>query len=97
MRAVHIRFGLPPVLPVTVTQLIKKADKIAAYHEATELAGFSAADARQYFGDPAALDIELPSVLKHIEPLGTAAAQAAYLKRFAALDSESAKAIDHAG
>jgi 5'-deoxynucleotidase YfbR-like HD superfamily hydrolase len=97
LRAVHIRFGLPPVLSFTATQLIKKADKIAAYHEATELAGFSAADARQYFGDPSGLDIELPSVLKHIEPLGTAAAQAAYLKRFAALDAESAKAIAHAG
>jgi len=96
LRAVHIRFGLPPVLPVTVTQLIKKSDKIAAYHEATELAGFSAADARQYFGDPATLDIELPSVLKHIEPLGTAAAQAAYLKRFAALDGKSAKVRVHA-
>jgi uncharacterized protein len=97
LRAVHIRFGLPPVLPATVTQLIKKADKIAAYHEATELAGFSAADARQYFGDPAALDIELPSVLKHVEPLGTAAAQAAYLARFALLDSGSVKVAAHAG
>jgi 5'-deoxynucleotidase YfbR-like HD superfamily hydrolase len=96
LHAVHIRFGLPPVLPFTAAQLIKKADKIAAYHEATELAGFSAADARQYFGDPSGLDIELPSVLKHIEPLGTVAAQAAYLKRFAALDGESAKAPAHA-
>jgi uncharacterized protein len=97
LRAVHIRFGLPPVLPATVTQLIKKADKIAAYHEATELAGFSAADARQYFGDPAALDIELPSVLKHIEPLSTAAAQAVYLERFALLDCGSVKVAAHAG
>jgi uncharacterized protein len=96
LRAVHIRFGLPPALPFRVNQLIKKADKIAAYHEATELAGFSATDARQYFGDPAALDIELPSVLKHVEPLGTAAAQAAYLERFAALDGKNAKVKAHA-
>jgi 5'-deoxynucleotidase YfbR-like HD superfamily hydrolase len=92
LRAVHIRFGLPPMLPANVVQLIKKADKIAAYHEATQLAGFSTADARQYFGDPAALDIPLPRLLLHLEPLGTAAAQAAYLKRFAALDGESAHA-----
>jgi 5'-deoxynucleotidase YfbR-like HD superfamily hydrolase len=97
LRAVHIRFGLPPVLPASVAQLIKKADKIAAYHEATQLAGFSAADARQYFGDPAALDIALPGVLNRIEPLGTAAAQAAYLERFAALDMAGARAIAHAG
>jgi len=92
LRAVHIRFGLPPALPASVTQLIKKADKIAAYHEATQLAGFSTADARQYFGDPAALDIALPRLLTRIEPLGTAAAQAAYLERFAALEGESAHA-----
>jgi uncharacterized protein len=97
LRAVHIRFGLPPALPASVTQLIKKADKIAAYHEATQLAGFSTADARQYFGDPAALDIDLPGLLKRIEPLATAAAQAAYLERFAALEGGSAKATAHAG
>ena len=51
-RAIHIRFGLPPELPSGVAQLIKKADKIAAYYEATQLAGFSLADARQFFGDP---------------------------------------------
>src|SRR5215470_11026771 len=45
LHAVHIRFGLPPTLSFNMTQLVKKADKIAAYHEATELAGFSAADA----------------------------------------------------
>ncbi len=39
-RAIHIRFGLPPVLPPGVAQTIKKADKIAAYYEATQLAGF---------------------------------------------------------
>ncbi len=95
-RAIHIRFGLPPGLPLTIVQLIKKADKIAAYHEATQLAGFSVADARQYFGDPSALDIVLPGILECIEPLGTAAAQAAYLDRFAALEGEGEGAVPHA-
>ncbi len=36
-RAIHVRFGLPPELPPGVAQLIKKADKIAAYYEATQL------------------------------------------------------------
>src|SRR5205807_1294503 len=31
-RAIHIRFGLPPVLPPGIVQLVKKADKAAAYH-----------------------------------------------------------------
>jgi 5'-deoxynucleotidase YfbR-like HD superfamily hydrolase len=87
LRAIHIRFGLPAALPQNVTQLIKKADKIAAYHEATQLAGFSVADAKQYFGDPAALDIALPPSLKTLKPLTTPEAQKAYLERFRELDA----------
>jgi len=94
-RAIHIRFGLPPILPMSVAQLIKKADKIAAYHEATQLAGFSAGDAKACFGDPAALDVKLPGILAHIEPLATAAAQAAYLDRFSALEGEGTGAAAH--
>ncbi len=96
-RAIHIRFGLPPTLPVSVAQLIKKADKFAAYYEATQLAGFSLADARQYFGDPAALEAALPGIRQQIEPQDTAAAQASYLERFAALEGECAGADEHAG
>ncbi|MGA7325717.1 MAG: HD family hydrolase [Rhodomicrobium sp.] len=88
--AVHIRFGLSPQLPAGTAQLIKKADKIAAYHEATQLAGFSVADARQYFGDPSSLDVRLPGVLNCLEPMATAAAQAAYLLRFKELEHEMA-------
>jgi 5'-deoxynucleotidase YfbR-like HD superfamily hydrolase len=39
--AIHIRFGLPATLPAATKALIKRADRIAAYFEATELAGFS--------------------------------------------------------
>ncbi len=91
-RAIHIRFGLPPVLPMSAAQLIKKADKISAFHEATQLAGFSVSDARQCFGDPAALDVKLPGIVAHIEPLDTAAAQAAFLERFTVLEREAAGA-----
>ena len=92
-RAIHIRFGLAPELPASVAQLIKKADKIAAYHEATQLAGFSVADARQYFGDPSQLDVKWPNAIETIEPQDTAAAQAAYLERFAGLEGEGAVAV----
>ncbi len=95
LRAIHIRFGLPPMLPIGITQLIKKADKIAAYYEATQLAGFSAADARQYFGDPSILDANLPGILECLEPLETRLAQAAYLERFDALESEGVRSIAH--
>ena len=91
-RAIHVRFGLPPELPPGVAQLIKKADKIAAYYEATQLAGFTLADAKQYFGHPGQLNVKMPESVERIEPLDTAAAQAAYLARFAALEGESAVA-----
>ena len=91
-RAIHIRFGLAPLLPLNIAQLIKKADKIAAYFEATQLAGFSADDAKAFAGDPAALGVELPRALLQIVPLEPAAAQAAYLSRFAALEGQAAAA-----
>jgi uncharacterized protein len=95
-RAIHIRFGLPAELPASAAQLIKKADKIAAYYEATQLAGFTVAEARQYFGDPAALVVKLPRMCHSIEPLETGLAQAAYLQRFEALDSNSVRTAIHA-
>jgi 5'-deoxynucleotidase YfbR-like HD superfamily hydrolase len=37
--AVHIRFGLPATLPESVSRVIKRADRMAAWLEATQLAG----------------------------------------------------------
>lgn len=48
--AIHIRFGLPATLPAATKALIKRADRIAAFFEATELAGFSDAEARVFSG-----------------------------------------------
>ena len=50
--AIHIRFGLPAVVPQTVKRQIKKADKISAWMEATQIAGFSEAEASKFFGRP---------------------------------------------
>ncbi|WP_170515335.1 HD domain-containing protein [Ruegeria atlantica] len=50
--AIHIRFGLPAVVPKTVKRQIKKADKISAWMEATQIAGFSEAEATKFFGRP---------------------------------------------
>lgn len=74
--AVHVRFGLPAALPVDIVKKIKRADKIAAYLEATQLAGFSVPEANKIFGKPkAGLDVV-------IEPISPKAAKQAYLKRF---------------
>lgn len=56
--AIHIRFGLPAAIPKTVKQQIKRADRLSAWMEATQIAGFSEAEANKFFGrpDPALID-----------------------------------------
>jgi 5'-deoxynucleotidase YfbR-like HD superfamily hydrolase len=55
--AIHLRFGLPAVLPSPIKQAIKTADKISAWLEAVEIAGFDKTEADKLFGapDPAVL------------------------------------------
>ena len=50
--AVHLRFGLPAVLPLPVKKAIKAADKVSAWMEAVAIAGFSEAEADKLFGKP---------------------------------------------
>jgi uncharacterized protein len=52
LAAIHRRFGLPDALPEEITATIKAADSAAAFREATELAGFSLAEAVLYFDAP---------------------------------------------
>ncbi|MGJ8627169.1 MAG: HD domain-containing protein [Sulfitobacter sp.] len=56
--AIHLRFGLPASIPVAVKKQIKKADKISAWMEATQIAGFSETESSKLFGqpDPALID-----------------------------------------
>jgi len=50
--AVHLRFGLPADLPITVKKAIKAADKVSAWLEAVQIAGFSETEADRLFGKP---------------------------------------------
>ena len=50
--AIHIRFGLPAAIPPAIKKQVKQADKISAWMEATEIAGFSVAEADRFFGKP---------------------------------------------
>jgi len=52
MAAIHIRFGLPAALPKTIKAQIKRADKVSAYMEATQIAGFTEKEAAKFFGKP---------------------------------------------
>jgi uncharacterized protein len=53
LSAIHLRFGLPAILTVALIKQIKTADGIAAYFEATQLAGFTEEEAQTIFGKPA--------------------------------------------
>jgi 5'-deoxynucleotidase YfbR-like HD superfamily hydrolase len=48
--AIHLRFGLPAQIPATVKRQIKKADKVSAWLEAVQIAGFTTAEADKFFG-----------------------------------------------
>ena len=50
--AVHLRFGLPATLPVVVKKAIKLADKVSAWLEAVQIAGFTEPEADKLFGRP---------------------------------------------
>ncbi|TRW98813.1 HD family hydrolase [Paracoccus sp. M683] len=47
--AIHRRFGLPAVLPAPIKHLIKRADRISAWLEAVQIAGFSESEANRQF------------------------------------------------
>ena len=50
--AIHLRFGLPVTIPATTKRVIKRADRISAWLEATQIAGFSESEANRFFGRP---------------------------------------------
>ena len=76
--AIHRRFGLPAQLPLQVKRAIKHADRVSAWLEAIQIAGFSRAEADRLFPVPR------PDLLQGLEirlrpPRET---RAAYLTRF---------------
>jgi 5'-deoxynucleotidase YfbR-like HD superfamily hydrolase len=77
LAAIHIRFGLPARVSDDVSALIKRADRIAAFFEATQLAGFDSGEARNFFGRPPAR-LRTP----RLAPLPTDEAQRQFLERF---------------
>jgi 5'-deoxynucleotidase YfbR-like HD superfamily hydrolase len=80
-RAIHIRFGLPPENTADEVALIKRADRISAFFEATQLAGFSLPEARKFFGAPRGV------APPRLTPLPATDAQALYLERFQRLSA----------
>ena len=80
LAAIHRRFGLAPELPADVVKVVKTADRGAAFLEATVLAGFSAAEARRFFGVRPAL----PAAVErdYMTPWSAPVAEQRFLERF---------------
>jgi|SRR5262245_35527044 len=86
LAAVHLRFGLPPVLPADLVALIKASDRSAAYLEATRLAGFSPNEARRFFGSPPKFSATIER--DYLKPWPAEVAESRYLQRFGRLAGE---------
>ena len=82
--AVHIRFGLPAAIPAKVKKRIKQADRVSAWLEATQIAGFSHQEADRFFGAPD-LSVIRGLGIRLRPPIEV---RAAYLDRHAVLLSE---------
>jgi 5'-deoxynucleotidase YfbR-like HD superfamily hydrolase len=77
LAAIHIRFGLPPRMSDDISAVIKRADRISAFHEATQLAGFEAGEAGKFFGRPP-VRLRAPKLV----PISTAETERLFLERF---------------
>ena len=75
--AVHIRFGLPAELPPGIIHSIKRADRMAAFIEATQIAGFADTEAKMLFSKPRGTPADYKLV-----PLPPEKAAKAFLRRF---------------
>ena len=80
LSAIQTRFGVTDIAP-NVAASIKSADRIAAYFEATRLAGFSIAEADEFFGRPQ-LPEALAQTLRNMTPWPANQAQKRFRERF---------------
>ena len=78
--AVKIRFGLPPTIPKNIKRTIKRADRMAAWLEATQLAGFSPQEAAKIFIKPAGTPANI-----RLRPQSPDDAASTFLRRFSIL------------
>ena len=80
--AINLRFSLPAATPAGLLKIIKQADTVAAYFEATLLAGFAESEAVKFFGRPRGFSADMFD----LAPLPALKAQQKFLQRFQALD-----------
>jgi 5'-deoxynucleotidase YfbR-like HD superfamily hydrolase len=86
LHAVSLRFGLPARWPLALVEHVKKADRHAAFLEATKLAGFKETEARRFFGTPPGLDAAAQK--RYLTPWNAETAEKRFLARFKELSEE---------
>lgn len=82
--AVHLRMGLAAHPSAKLKKMIKKADSMVAYFEATELAGFEAGEAARFFGRPFGITVEQLD----LQPMPATLAEKAFLDRMRSVEAE---------
>ena len=85
-KAIHIRFGLPAILPDEISKSIKLADKMAAWIEATQIAGFKIEEANKVFHKPKGTPLHIKLVASSPKE-----AEAAFIRRFIMLGGGNGK------
>jgi 5'-deoxynucleotidase YfbR-like HD superfamily hydrolase len=80
---IRVRFGLAAKPSAAVRKLTKQADRIAAFYEATRLAGFEVEEAVTIFGAPP------PGPAPDVTPVAPSVAQTMFLTRFSSLMLEA--------
>jgi len=84
LAAVHVRFGLKADMPDALTKRIKQADQIAAFLEATQLAGFDEEEAKRLFGKPPVMKPDYDLLVK---PWTAEEAKTRFIERFLRLET----------
>ncbi len=82
LSAIFLRFSLPATMSAPLAKLVKKADREAAYFEATHLAGFDAGEARRLFGEPEQPAFDVEAFDRLIRPWPTQQANERFIAAF---------------
>jgi 5'-deoxynucleotidase YfbR-like HD superfamily hydrolase len=79
LAAIHLRFSLPVEPGPALAKIVKRADRAAAFIEATRLAGFAVAEAERFFGRP---DIGVRDLESLLAAAPVDVAEQRFLERF---------------
>ena len=92
LSAIFLRFSLPATMTAALAKQVKKADREAAYFEATHLAGFDSAEAKRLFGQPEQSAFDIDAFEKLIRPWPTQQANERFIETFEEI-SRAAQAL----